>query len=57
VSPVACTLRLRFYGWLIVAGSFLILFITVGIGLYAPPVFLVPVQEHFGWSQAAIAAS
>lgn len=47
--------RGTFYGWWIVAASFLILFITVGIGLYAPPVFLVPLQEHFGWSRAAIA--
>ena len=52
---MAHTLRPTFYGWWIVVGSFLILFITVGIGLYAPPVFLVPVQEYFGWSRAAIA--
>ncbi|MBI4518379.1 MAG: MFS transporter [Deltaproteobacteria bacterium] len=45
-----------FYGWWIVACSFLVLFVTVGVGLYAPPVFLVPLQEHFGWSRAAIAA-
>ncbi len=44
-----------FYGWWIVGASFLILLITVGIGLYAPPVFLVPLQNHFGWSRAAIA--
>ncbi|MFI5396950.1 MAG: MFS transporter [Candidatus Binatia bacterium] len=50
------TVRSSFYGWWIVAGSFLILFIAVGVGLYAPPVFLVPLQEHFGWSRAAIAA-
>jgi MFS family permease len=49
-------MRTGFYGWWIVAGSFLILFISVGIGLYAPPVFLVPLQEHFGWSRAAIAS-
>ena len=54
---MAHTLRPTFYGWWIVAGSFLILFITVGIGLYAPPVFLVPLQEHFGWSRAAIATA
>jgi sugar phosphate permease len=53
---MAHTLRPTFYGWWIVAASFLILFITVGIGLYAPPVFLVPLQEYFGWSRAAIAA-
>jgi MFS family permease len=44
-----------FYGWWIVAASFSILLVTVGIGLYGPPVFLVPLQDHFGWSRAAIA--
>jgi MFS family permease len=43
-----------FYGWWIVAGSFLTLLVAVGLGIYAPPVFLVPLQEHFGWSRAAI---
>jgi MFS family permease len=43
-----------FYGWWMVAASFAVLFISVGIGLYAPPVFMVPLQEHFGWSRAAI---
>ena len=44
-----------YYGWWIVAASFSILLFTVGIGLYAPPVFLVPLQDHFGWSRAAVA--
>jgi MFS family permease len=44
-----------FYGWWIVGASFLVLLVTVGIGLYAPPVFLVPLENHFGWSRAAIA--
>jgi MFS family permease len=44
-----------YYGWWIVGASFSILLITVGIGLYAPPVFLVPLQDHFGWSRAAVA--
>ena len=44
-----------YYGWWIVAASFSILLITVGIGLYGPPVFLVPLQDHFGWSRASIA--
>ncbi len=47
--------RRLFYGWWIVGASFLVLLITVGVGLYAPPVFLVPLQNHFGWSRAAIA--
>ena len=44
-----------YYGWWIVAASFSILLFTVGIGLYGPPVFLVPLQDHFGWSRAAVA--
>jgi MFS family permease len=44
-----------FYGWWIVGASFLVLLVTVGVGLYAPPVFLVPLQNHFGWSRAALA--
>jgi MFS family permease len=47
--------RRLFYGWWIAGASFLVLLVTVGIGLYAPPVFLVPLQDHFGWSRAAIA--
>jgi MFS family permease len=45
-----------FYGWWVVSASFVILLITVGVGLYVPPVFLVPLQEEFGWSRAAISA-
>jgi MFS family permease len=45
-----------FYGWWVVAASFVILLVTVGVGLYVPPVFLVPLQEEFGWSRAAISA-
>lgn len=47
--------RETFYGWWIVGASFTVLLVTVGIGLYTPPVFLVPLQNHFGWSRAAIA--
>jgi len=49
------TQREVYYGWWIVGASFSILFVTVGVGLYAPPIFLVPLQDHFGWSRAAIA--
>ncbi len=45
-----------FYGWWIAVASGLIQLISVGIGVYTPPVFLVPLQEHFGWSRAALAA-
>ncbi len=48
-------MKTLFYGWKVTAASFLILFVTVGVGLYVPPVFLVPIQREFGWSRAAIA--
>ena len=54
-DPMTQPRRELFYGWRIVGASFLILLIAVGIGLYGPPVFLVPLQDHFGWSRAAIA--
>ena len=45
-----------FYGWWIVVGSFGVLTIAVGAGLYSLPVFLVHLQEHFGWTRAGISA-
>jgi MFS family permease len=43
-----------FYGWWIVVGCFFILVVSVGAGLYSLPIFLVPLQEHFGWSRTSI---
>jgi len=43
-----------FYGWWVVAGCFFILVLTVGAGLYSLPIFLVPLQDHFGWSRTSI---
>jgi len=44
------------YGWWIVGGCVVALFVAVAVGMYAPSVLLVPLQAHFGWSGAAIAA-
>jgi MFS family permease len=46
-----------FYGWRIVAASFSILFVSVGIALYTPAVFLPKLEQEFGWSRAAISAA
>jgi MFS family permease len=46
-----------FYGWRIVAAAFVILFVSVGIALYTPPVFLPALEREFGWSRAAISAA
>lgn len=45
-----------FYGWWIVLASFGVLTVAAGAGLYSLPVFLVPLQEHFGWTRAGISA-
>ena len=55
-QPMTAAVPGVFYGWRIVGGAFVILFFTVGIGLYSPPVFLKPLEESFGWSRAGISA-
>ena len=42
-----------FYGWVIVAATFLIALVTVG-GRSAFGVFVVPMSEEFGWSRSTI---
>jgi MFS family permease len=55
LSQAVQAARNGFYGWRIVAASFVILFVAVGVGLYVPPVFLVPLEKEFGWGRAQIA--
>ncbi|GAB4348528.1 MAG: MFS transporter [Candidatus Abyssubacteria bacterium] len=45
-----------YYGWYIVAASFLILFITTGIGFYTFSVFMLPLEKFFGASRTEIAS-
>ena len=55
-QPMTAAIPGVFYGWRIVGGAFVILFFTVGIGLYSPSVFLKPLEESFGWNRAGISA-
>lgn len=43
-----------FYGWWIVASSFLFLFSFAGAGYYSFSIFIKPLEAEFGWSRAAI---
>lgn len=43
-----------FYGWWIVLVTALILFIGVGSSFYTISVFLLPLQEAFGWSKTQV---
>lgn len=45
-----------FYGWYVLAASFLVMFICSGIGLYTFPVFLLPLEEHFETTRTTLAA-
>jgi MFS family permease len=45
-----------FYGWIVLSAAFLI--ITIGIGtMFSSGVFLIPLQEEFGWSRAEISSA
>ncbi len=41
-----------FYGWVIVAVAFLGSGVAVGVGLWGPSVFVIPMTEELGWSRA-----
>ena len=45
-----------YYGWKIVAASFTILLVVVGIVYYSFPVFYPPLIDEFGWSRAQVTA-
>jgi MFS family permease len=51
--PIPAARPAIFYGWVIVATTFLIALVTVG-GRSAFGVFVVPMSEEFGWSRSTI---
>ena len=51
--PIPSARPAIFYGWIIVAATFLIALVTVG-GRSAFGVFVVPMSEEFGWSRSTI---
>jgi MFS family permease len=46
-----------FYGWYIAVACGLLLLVTVGVGYYGLAVFLGPLQEANGWSNAAVSGA
>jgi len=46
-----------FYGWWVVAGLCVIMFLSAGLGFYAMGVFVVPLQDEFGWSRGQISVA
>lgn len=49
--------RRVFYGWWVTLGCGLALFVGVGIGFYVLPLFLNPLQEQHGWSNAQVSGA
>ncbi len=43
-----------FYGWWIVAGTFVLLFLYAGAGFYSFSLFIQPLEESFGWTRSQI---
>lgn len=46
-----------FYGWTVVAATFVLAMFGWGIGFYGPPIFLHAVQSARGWPVATVAAA
>ena len=55
-SPAAARLLPRgaYYGWAIVAACGSLMFVSVGVGYYGLAVYLGPLQEIHGWSNAQV---
>jgi MFS family permease len=45
------------YGWWIIAGSLVLMFVTVGVGYYGLAVFLRPLQDEHGWSNGVVSGA
>jgi MFS family permease len=45
--------RKNFYGWIVLGAAFLIIMIGIGT-MFSSGVFLIPLQEEFGWTRSEI---
>jgi sugar phosphate permease len=45
------------YAWWIVVGTAVLMFVTIGVGYYGLAVFLRPLQEENGWSNATVSGA
>lgn len=58
-TPAAARLwpRSMFYGWFVALGCAAVMFVSVGVGYYGLAVFLRPLRESNGWSNAAVSGA
>ncbi len=58
VPPAARFLPTRvFYGWYVVAGCLIMMWVTVGVGYYGLSIFLRPLQDEHDWSAAVVSGA
>jgi sugar phosphate permease len=60
VRPLPAAHRLApglYYGWIIMAGSFLLSFVSVGIGFYGQTVFLDGLIRENGWTKETVSGA
>lgn len=46
-----------FYGWWVALACMVMMYVTVGVGYYGLAVFLRPLQEEHGWSNAVVSGA
>jgi MFS family permease len=46
-----------FYGWYVTIACALLMFVSVGVGYYGLAIFLRPLQEAHGWSNAVVSGA
>jgi MFS family permease len=49
--------RSVFYGWYVTLACMTIMFVTIGVGYYGLSVFLKPLQQEHGWSNALVSGA
>jgi len=57
MSPLPSPASRPFFGWHVVAATFLLAIFGWGVGFYGPPVFLYAVVERTGWPVALVSAA
>ncbi|MDP3340626.1 MFS transporter [Frigidibacter sp.] len=57
MSPLPFAASRPFFGWHVVAATFLLAIFGWGVGFYGPPVFLYAVVERTGWPVALVSAA
>lgn len=60
LRPLPAIHRLRpglFYGWFVVAGTFALSFVSIGIGFYGQTVFLDALIREHGWSKTSVSGA